>query len=677
MSSFIVKKAAPLLPKISSTEKEALVSGTVTLEGDFFKGKVDWNNFFKLTESKLTDEEESFIANEVEQLLDLANEFEAHKNQDISPQEWQFIREKGFLGLIIPKEFGGKGFSHTAHSRIVEKIATHSPSLAVTVMVPNSLGPAELLLHYGLDEQKNHYLPRLAAGKELPCFGLTGHFSGSDAASMPDKGIVLQKDGQLFLSVTVSKRYITLAPVASLVGLAFNVFDPENLLGKGENPGITLALVPRDTPGLEIGKRHKPLFAAFMNGTVDSKDMLIPLNYVIGGKDCVGKGWAMLMECLAVGRAISLPSMATASIKHTVKTVSAYASLRKQFKLPISKFHGVAMPLGEAAIAAYWTEAALKQGLNYLDNGDRSSVASGILKYHLTEASRGVVNDGMDIVGGKGICQGESNFLGFAYQYMPIGITVEGANIMTRNLIIYGQGLIRCHPYMLSEVNALESNNGKAFTHLLRRHVVMVAKNVIKNLFRSFPVKKEEVSGVQLPDWVHSRMVKIDDLARMFSIASELSVATLGGGLKKEENSSARLGDAMSHLYFACAVLRKYLADQNNAMEHLAKVCVDRHLAQVKFALIELEKNFPNKAGKMMMKLLVRAGSYKVSEIVDLDVLKISKKVCEPGIYRNQLIKTAIVDTRRDNVISSLEKAMLVGEMDEKQVKDIVFVDRF
>ncbi|HRB21584.1 MAG TPA: acyl-CoA dehydrogenase, partial [Nitrosomonas sp.] len=474
-----------MLPQISQTEQEALDAGTVWWEGDLFGGKPDWKKLLSYPKPQLTEEEQAFINGPVEQLCSLLNEWKiTHELKDLPPEVWQFIRDNGFFGLIIPKQYGGYGFSALAHSGVVMKIASRSGTAAVTVMVPNSLGPAELLLHYGTEKQKEYYLPRLAKGLEIPCFALTSPEAGSDAGSMPDYGVVCRQDhdGQsdvLGMRVTWDKRYITLGPVATLLGLAFKLYDPDRILGGAEDLGITLALIPTDTPGVNIGRRHYPLNAVFQNGPNSGKDVFIPMDWIIG--------WRMLMNCLAAGRAISLPATGVSAAKLAARTSGAYSRVRVQFKLPIGYFEGIEEALARIGGNTYMMDASRVMTASAIDLGEKPSVGSAIVKYHLTERGRQAINDAMDIHAGKGICIGPSNYLGRTYQQMPVCITVEVANILTRNLIIFGQGAIRCHPYLLKEVNAAHDNDQKnaleTFDAALFGHIKFTLRNTFNSLF--------------------------------------------------------------------------------------------------------------------------------------------------------------------------------------------------
>ncbi len=555
-----------MLPQMSQTEKEALDAGTVWWEGELFGGRPDWEKLLAYPQPKLSAEEQSFLDNETEQLCRLSDDWvSSHLDHDLSPQAWQHIKDKGFLGMIIPKRYGGLEFSAYAHSEVVTKLSTRCAASAVTVMVPNSLGPAELLLHYGTEEQKNHYLPRLARGQEIPCFALTSPWAGSDAAAIPDHATVCKGEWQgrevVGMRVTWDKRYITLAPVATVVGLAFRLFDPEHLLGAAEDIGITCALVPADHPGVETGRRHFPLNAAWMNGPTRGHDVFMPLEFIIGGPAMAGQGWRMLMECLAAGRSISLPGSNTGMQKLAVRAVGGYARVRRQFNTAIGRFEGIQEPLARMGGNLYLSDAARVMTAGAIDQGEKPSVVSAIVKYHVTERARQSMNDGMDVVGGKGICLGPSNFLGRAYQQVPVGITVEGANILTRSLIIFGQGAIRCHPFVLTEMEAAQKNDLTAFDRALFAHI----RHVIANGLRAFAIGlfTSRIIGVPRRVAPETRRYyqQLTRFSSAFAFLADISMLVMGGDLKRKEKLSARMGDILSLMYLASAVLRRYEAE--------------------------------------------------------------------------------------------------------------------
>lgn len=593
----IYLRAKKILPSISETEQLALDAGDSWWEKDVFQGKPDFNKLHGLQKFTLSQEEQDFLANETNQLCALINDWEAtHNVKDFPAEVWDFMRQKGFFGLVIKKEFGGKGFSAAAHSEIVMKVATRSTSAAVTVMVPNSLGPGELLYHYGTEEQKNYYLPRLARGEEIPCFALTGPTAGSDATSIPDLGIVCMQEfnGKVTLGIrlqNIDKRYITLAPVATLVGLAFQLKDPDGLLGGVGRAGITCALLPHTHPGLEIGNRLIPLDQIFMNGTVRIKDSFIPMDWVIGGQQMAGEGWRMLVECLSIGRAISLPGCGTANALLSSVTTSAYALVREQFKVPIGSFEGVQEGLGKIGGLTYMMNATRQFTVAAVDGGVRPSVASAIAKYHLTEAGRTVLNWAMDIHGGRAIIMGPNNYLGRMYQGAPIAITVEGANIMTRNLMIFGQGAMRCHPYIRKIYESLMKETGLAeFDKAIFGHIGYFAQNKTRALFHAFTAGKFATGYSSRFNNYYKQITRLSSAA---AIVSDLVLIILNGNIKIKERLSARLGDAMSHLYMASATL-KYFKDQgeSDADEVFVRWSLEYCLFQAQNALVKTLANF-------------------------------------------------------------------------------------
>ena len=555
------------LPEMSSTERDAIEAGTVWWDAELFTGRPDWDALLAHGPPVLSDEERAFVDDECATLADLANDWESTARwQDLSPQAWEYVKRRGFLGMIIDKQHGGKGFSAYAHSQVVMKLASRCSAATVSVMVPNSLGPAELLLHYGTEAQKAHYLPRLARGEEIPCFALTTPYAGSDAAAIPDIGIVCKgmHEGRetLGFSVTWDKRYITLGPIATVLGLAFRVRDPDHLLGSIDEPGITCALIPTSHPGVKIGRRHWPLNAVFQNGPNSGNDVFIPIDWVIGGPAQVGNGWRMLMECLAAGRAISLPSAGVGTAKLAVRGTSAYAALRRQFKTPIGKFEGIHEALGRMGGNLYVMDAMRRLCAQAVDLGEKPAVLSAIAKYHVTERSRRVINDAMDIAGGKGICMGPSNFLARAYQQLPISITVEGANILTRSLIIFGQGSIRCHPYLLKEMTAARDDDQArasiSFDHAFFRHAAFLASNALRSFVHGMTcgafLKKPSSASSVLSNYYRA----VTRLCIAFAFVADISMLLLGGTLKRRERLSARLGDVLSQLVLMSATLKRF-----------------------------------------------------------------------------------------------------------------------
>ncbi len=603
VSDPVLKIFRKLLPPISDTERAALEAGSVWWEAELFRGDPDWKKLLAVPAPQLSEAEQEFLDGPVEQLCALLDDWDiTHTRRDLSPEAWRFIKEHGFFGMIVPKEHGGLGFSAQAHSAVVMKIASRSITAAVTVMVPNSLGPAELLLRYGTVTQKQHYLPRLARGEEVPCFALTGPEAGSDAAALPDRGTVCRGtfEGRETLGIRLNweKRYITLAPVATLLGLAFHLFDPDRLLGDKADLGITLALIPTNTPGVEIGARHLPLDIAFQNGPTRGQDVFIPIESVIGGRDGIGQGWRMLMECLAAGRAISLPALSCGATKLAARAVGGYARIRKQFKVPIGRFEGVEEALARLGGYSYLMDAARTLTARAVDLGEQPAVASAIAKYQLTEHMRRAVNDAMDIQGGAGICLGPRNLLGRAYQALPISITVEGANILTRTLIIYGQGAMRCHPFLYRELQAAADTDSvrasKAFDDAFTGHIGYT----VSNAARAFWLGLTGARLVRVPFKGITRRYaqQLTRLSAGFALLSDCALLVLGGALKRREKISGRFADVLSFLYLASAAIKRHEDDGRPPEdEPLLRFACEYALHQSEKALVVILKNFPNR----------------------------------------------------------------------------------
>lgn len=601
-----------VLPPMSETERDAIDAGTVWWDGELFSGRPDWDKLLAYPKVQLTEEEQAFIDGPTEELCAMVSDWEIGQAMDLPPAAWEHIKTHGFFALIIPKEYGGKGFSAYAHSQVAMKLATRSGDLASTVMVPNSLGPAELLLHYGTDEQRNYYLPRLARGDDIPCFALTGPLAGSDAGAMPDTGVICKGEWQgqetIGLRLNWEKRYITLGPVATLLGLAFKAYDPDHLLGEEEDLGISLALIPTDTPGVEIGRRHLPLGAAFMNGPNSGKDVFIPLSYLIGGQEMLGKGWMMLMNCLSVGRSISLPAVGTGAAKFTSLVTGQYAQVREQFNVPLSAFEGIQEALARIGGNAWLMDSARMLTANAVDQGEKPSVLSAILKYHLTERGRECIGHAMDVHGGKGIIMGPNNYLGRSWQGAPIFITVEGANILSRNLMIFGQGAIRCHPFVLKEM-ALAGREDKdqalkEFDSLLMQHIGFAVSNAASTLVLNLGIGHfEKAPGNRLSQGYFRALNR---QAAAFALLADLSMMLLGGELKRRERLSARLGDVLSHMYLASAALKRYHdLDSPDHLEPLFVWAMEESLGESERALDELLSNFPNKVLGCLMRVIV------------------------------------------------------------------------
>ncbi len=672
-----------LLPPMSQTEREALEAGTVWWEAELFSGAPRWRRLASVPAPWLSPEEQAFLDGPVEELCRMLDDWDiTHTRQDLPPEVWRFIKEQGFWGMIIPKRYGGLEFSAQAHSAVVMKVASRSIVAAVTVMVPNSLGPAELLLHYGTEEQKNYYLPRLARGEEVPCFALTSPEAGSDASSMPDRGVVCrgQHNGRETLGIRLNweKRYITLGPVATVLGLAFRLFDPDHLLGKQEDLGITLALIPTNTPGVEIGERHNPLNIPFQNGPNRGRNVFIPLDWVIGGREGVGRGWRMLMERLAVGRGISLPALSTATGKFAARATGAYARIRKQFKLPIGRFEAVQEALARIAGYTYLMDAARTLSARAVDLGEKPAVVSAIVKYHLTEHMRRVVNDAMDIQGGGGICLGPRNFMGRVYQALPISITVEGANILTRALIIYGQGAVRCHPYVLKEIKACADPDAaralRQFDRALFGHIGFVIRNAARAV--ALGITDGRLARVPFPPPARRYAQKLALLSAAFALTSDMAMLVLGGTLKRRESISGRFADVLAFMYLASAVIKRF-EDQGRPKEDVPLLhwACQYALHQAEHALIVLLKNFPNRyLGRFVRALVFPAGrrNYPPADSLDREVAAL---LLAPSAARDRLTAGIYVPAGTQDALGRIEDALpkvVAAEAAEKKLQAFV-----
>jgi len=603
-----------LLPSMSSTEADALAAGTVWWDGELFSGAPRWQKLLDAPAPRLTAEEQAFIDGPTETLCRMIDDWDiTHRRADLSPEVWSFIKEHRFFAMIIGKQYGGLGFSAYAHSCVLVKIASKSATVSSTICVPNSLGPGELLTHYGTQDQKNYYLPRLASGEEIPCFALTGPRAGSDASSLPDIGVVCRGvyEGREIVGIKLNfnKRYITLAPVATLIGLAFQLRDPEKLLGDDKTDyGITCALIPRNTQGIRIGRRHFPLNTPFQNGPIVGTDVFVPLDCIIGGPKMAGQGWRMLVEQLSVGRCISLPSNSTGASLAAAFASGAYCRIRRQFNVSIGQMEGVQEALARIVGLSYIMNAARAVTVASLDAGERPAVPSTILKYNITELGRKVANDAMDVQGGKGICLGPKNYLGRAYQSVPIAITVEGANILTRTLMIFGQGAIRCHPYVLQEINAARNKDKEQgvrdFDKALFGHVGFMISNAV----RSFVMALTLARFSHTPDGPETKRyyLHINRFSASFAFATDMAMLTLGGYLKKKETLSGRLADVLSSMYLASMVLKHY-QNQGRPQSDLPLVeWACRHLLyQAQEQLHGFLMNFPNRIMAALMRVVI------------------------------------------------------------------------
>mgnify|MGYP000362621911 CR=1 FL=1 len=655
-----------IMPQMSETEQQAIDAGTTWFEAELFRGNPNWTRLHNYPQPRLSAQEKAFLEGPVEELCAMVDDWQTtHEIADLSPEVWQFLKDNKFFAMIIKKKYGGLEFSAFAQSRVLQKLTGVSSVLASTVGVPNSLGPGELLQEYGTKEQQDYYLPRLVTGEEIPCFALTSPEAGSDAGAIPDTGIVCQQEfnGEEVLGIKLNwdKRYITLAPVATVLGLAFKLEDPDGLIGETKELGITCALIPTNLEGIAIGRRHFPLNVPFQNGPTQGKDVFVPIDFIIGGQEMAGQGWRMLVECLSVGRAITLPSNSAGGIKATALATGAYSRIRQQFKLPIGKMEGIEEALARIGGNAYLMDAVTTMSTGAIDLGEKPSVVSAIAKYHLTEKMRSSIIDAMDIHGGKGICMGPNNYLARGYQGAPIAITVEGANILTRSLIIYGQGAIRCHPYVLAELEAAnETDTEQAlsdFDHALFGHVGFSISNISRSLWCSItgahlltsPVNDETKRYYQLLTRFSSNLAMLSDMAML----------ALGSDLKRRERISARLGDVLSHLYLASACLKRF-NDEGRQKEDLPLLqwAVEDSLYKIQEAIDALLSNFPNKWLAYSLRVIIFPyGTWltKPSDNLDHQVAKLLQTPCEA---RNRLGKWQYLTRDGKNVFGILEQTL-------------------
>ncbi len=655
-----------VLPPMNQTEKEALDAGDVWWDGELFRGKPDWKKLLDFEKPELSEEEQNFLDNQVETVCEMVCDWQvSFEDKDLPVEVWDYLKKEGFLGLIIPQKYGGKGFSALAHSSIVSKLASRSGALGVSVMVPNSLGPAELLLHYGTDKQKSHYLPNLAKGKDIPCFALTAPEAGSDASAMQDSGVVCKQSFEgkevLGIRLTWNKRYITLAPVATVLGLAFKMYDPDQLLGDEPELGITVALIPTSHEGVEIGNRHFPVGSPFMNGPTRGKDVFIPIDWIVGGQEFAGRGWKMLVECLSAGRGISLPSGATAAAKVAYRATGAYSVLRRQFKTEIGRFEGVEEALARIAGATYQLEATRITTAAAIDAGYKPSVITAIAKYHMTEAARSLVNDAMDIHGGRGVIQGGRNYLASSFMGSPVGITVEGANILTRNLMIFGQGAVRCHPFVYREMQAASRANEEQgldeFDSLFFRHVGYGLSNFIRTL--SLGLTAGKIARKPVDGETGRYYQQLTRMSSALALVSDLSMALLGGELKRKERLSARLGDVLSYLYLSSAVLKYYQdSGQQGADLVYVKWTIDNNLYLIQTALIEFFENLePAWLAKLLKRLIFPYGNSFKRPSDELDH-KIVQAMLTNNELRDRLTKNIYIGNE-EQPIGRIEHAFI------------------
>ncbi|MEZ8680578.1 acyl-CoA dehydrogenase FadE [Vibrio splendidus] len=661
-----------VLPAMSQTEKEALEAGTVWWEAELFKGKPEWKKLQNIADPKLSEAEQEFLDGPVNTVCEMVNDYQVtHELADLPPEVWQYLKDHKFFAMIIKKKYGGLEFSAYAQSLVLQKLTGVSSVLSSTVGVPNSLGPGELLQHYGTEEQRNHYLPRLAEGKEIPCFALTSPEAGSDAGSIPDYGIVCKGQWQgeevLGMRLTWNKRYITLAPVATVLGLAFKLRDPDGLLGDKQELGITCALIPTDLKGVKIGNRHSPLNVPFQNGPTQGDDLFVPIDFIIGGQKMAGQGWRMLVECLSVGRGITLPSNSTGGIKSAALATGAYARIRRQFKQPIGRMEGVEEPLARLAGNAYVMDAASNLTVAGIDLGEKPSVISAIVKYHCTHRGQRSIIDAMDIVGGKGICLGPSNFLARSYQGAPIAITVEGANILTRSMIIYGQGAIRCHPYVLNEMEAAYSESSDAldkFDSALAGHVSFTMSNLVRSLW--FGLTDGRGSDAPTPSNKTDKQTQryyqqLNRYSANLALLSDISMAVLGGSLKRRERLSARLGDILSQLYLGSATLKRFESEGSHAEDlPLVHWGMQDSLRQTEVAIDEFLANFPNPViGRLLRVVLMPFGRIRRAPNDKLDS-QVAHILQTPSETRSRIGRGQYLEATEYNPVGKIEKALEV-----------------
>jgi len=655
-----------IMPEMSRTEKEAIEAGTTWWEADLFAGNPNWKKLHAIPVSVLSTEEQAFMDGPVENVCRMVNDWEVtHERADLSPEVWQYLKDNKFFAMIIKKKYGGLEFSAYAQSCVLQKLCGASAVLASTVGVPNSLGPGELLQHYGTDEQKDHYLPRLAVGKEIPCFALTSPEAGSDAGSIPDFGIICKGEWEgeevLGMRLTWNKRYITLAPIATVLGLAFKLRDPDHLLGDEEELGITCALIPTHIKGVEIGRRHFPLNVPFQNGPTRGDNVFVPLDFIIGGPAMAGQGWRMLVECLSVGRGITLPSNSTGGVKMLALATGAYSRIRRQFKLPIGKMEGIEEPLARLGGNAYIMGAAANLTVTGIDLGEKPSVISAIVKYHLTDRAQKCIIDAMDIHGGKAICMGPNNYLARGYQGAPIAVTVEGANILTRSMIIYGQGAIRCHPYVLPEMLAASHPDKeqalKDFDKAMFSHVGFAISNLVRSFWLGLTGAR--FAAAPYKDQTKGYYQQLSRLSANLAFLSDMAMGTLGGELKRKERVSARLGDVLSQLYLASSALKRYQDEgRQQADLPLLHWALQDAMFKAQEAIDELLRNFPNRWIGLALRVIVLPLGRDMKRPSDKLDQQVARLLQTPSETRSRLAQGQYLTREEGNPFGLLEQAL-------------------
>ena len=661
VSARLMRLAHSAMPRMSDTERTAIEAGTVWWDGELFCGNPNWQKLLGFPVKKLSEHERKFLDGPVEELCRLIDDWKIGQDRDLPEQVWRFLKQKRFLGMIIPEAYGGLGFSAIAHSAVVTKVASRSIPVACTLMVPNSLGPAELLLHYGTQEQRNHYLPRLASGEEIPCFALTEPHAGSDAAASRSTGIVCRGkfDGKDIIGIrlTLNKRFITLAPVATVIGLAFDMQDPERLIGEQTSLGMTCALIPRDTPGLVIGKRHDPMGVPFPNGPIMGENIFVPVDYVIGGKSGIGQGWRMLMECLAAGRAISLPALSVAALEVVARVTGAYASIREQFNLPIGRFQGIEEPLARIAGTTYLMNAARVLTCGAIDAGEKPAVISAVAKAYLTEGMRACVADGMDIMAGAAVCRGPRNLLSRIYVAAPIAITVEGANILTRSLIIFGQGAIRCHKFVQKQIRAIEDNDLVEFDELLFRHIRFAGSNALRSFW--FALSGGWPAAAPGGEATISYFHRLTRFSAAYALVTDAALVTLGKSFKVQEKVSGRLADALAWMYLASAAIKKFHDDGQPADDlPLLHWSCDLALWKIQEALVGVLANLPNRAAAMILGVLIFPFGARLRPPLDELGAQVARSMLDDGSMRQRLTPDIFSPDLGEEGLGQLEAAL-------------------
>jgi len=678
VTSWVINLMKSFMPKISETERVALEAGVVWIEKDLFSGKPDFKKLLQEPYPELTSEEKAFLNGPVERLCSVVDDWKVCKDRELSPEAWEIMKKEKFFGMIIPKEYGGLGFSALAHSEVIMKLATRCVPACITVMVPNSLGPAELLIHYGTDEQKNRLLPKLASGEEIPCFALTEPTAGSDAGSLQASGILFKgEDGKLNLRLNWNKRWITLAAISTTLGLAFKLFDPENLLGKGKELGITCALIPSHTQGVVLGRRHDPLGIPFWNCPTQGHDVVVSVDCIVGGIKEAGNGWKMLMECLSAGRGISLPAESTGIAKLTTRVASAHATIRKQFGVSIGQFEGVEEPLARIAAFNYLLEASRRLTCGALDQGIKPPVVTAIAKYNSTELMRKILNDGMDILGGQGISRGPRNLLANGYTAAPIGITVEGANIMTRTLIIFGQGALRAHPFAFKEVSAVEKGDLAAFDKAFWGHIGHVVRNLSRSIGLSLTRGYLAPTPVSGP--VANYYRKLSWVSASFAIMADIAMGSLGGALKVREKITGRFADILSAMYLGFSVLHRFQAEGSRKEDlPLVHYCMKYLLTQIQIAFDGIFENIGVAGLGWLFKGVIGTWSHVntlASDLHDSLTHRVASLIQKDSEQRNRMTEGLFYPTGEHEALRKLEvtfKAVKAAEETEKKLRHAV-----